>query len=591
MAYPDNPFIGQTEEIGGTTKQWNGYAWVNITNGNKELRIRRLEGQVFDVRNYGAVGDGVTDDRAAIQAAIDASNGATVFFPYTGNPYLIGSTHPDYPTVGLVPTHHNTRFESNHGADNSQWTLKAGVDMASVITPASRKDGLHFVNFSVDCDNKADYGVHLANDYYPYTFWENVTITRAKVMNADINTFTSEFKKCKFSRSVDGWRVSGLGTGVATSVTVTSCYALNNTNRGHVYKNFIYSSLIACASDTNKVAYEFDTAYAVSMTGCGAEGCEKQIVVDGYRGFNINTFYVAVGGKEIGSEPYLIEFQNGTDATVGGLFLQEMRNYDYKLAVTGSNFGSENVTVLDYSIKRNEVYSVSNFTFERPIKFLRDDETTKNETVTLDADELFDYLATLQGKHINHTLTIQVNDGIQPDENTPSLVKLRGSGTIVIQGNVGDRTAVELRAGGDEPWFVDGCSCLVVFKNLRIRNRTNGNTSDMFIADNARKVILDNVELYNSVIGRYGVRATDGSTIHLINDTRTEPSFGVFTDAYLADATSSIILGSRAAPPTTGHWEVGQRFDVTAPTAGGAVTYVCTASGWGGTWKSINLEA
>lgn len=44
MAYPDNPFIGQTIEVGGTTKQWNGYAWINKTNGNHEPRIRRLEG-------------------------------------------------------------------------------------------------------------------------------------------------------------------------------------------------------------------------------------------------------------------------------------------------------------------------------------------------------------------------------------------------------------------------------------------------------------------------------------------------------------------------------------------------------------------
>lgn len=40
MTYPDNPFIGQTIEVGGTTKQWNGYAWVNVTHGNHEQRIQ-----------------------------------------------------------------------------------------------------------------------------------------------------------------------------------------------------------------------------------------------------------------------------------------------------------------------------------------------------------------------------------------------------------------------------------------------------------------------------------------------------------------------------------------------------------------------
>lgn len=51
-----------------------------------------LNAHHFDVRAYGAKGDGTTDDRAAIQAAMDAAaaaGGGTVFFPI--GTYLIGS--------------------------------------------------------------------------------------------------------------------------------------------------------------------------------------------------------------------------------------------------------------------------------------------------------------------------------------------------------------------------------------------------------------------------------------------------------------------------------------------------------------------
>jgi len=48
---------------------------------------------IFDVRDYGATGDGVTDDTEAIQDAIDAAcvNGGTVYFASTQDSYIITS--------------------------------------------------------------------------------------------------------------------------------------------------------------------------------------------------------------------------------------------------------------------------------------------------------------------------------------------------------------------------------------------------------------------------------------------------------------------------------------------------------------------
>jgi len=46
------------------------------------------------VKDFGAVGDGVTDDTAAIQAALDAVSGGTVFFPF-GTYYITGTVNVD----------------------------------------------------------------------------------------------------------------------------------------------------------------------------------------------------------------------------------------------------------------------------------------------------------------------------------------------------------------------------------------------------------------------------------------------------------------------------------------------------------------
>jgi hypothetical protein len=102
-ALPPTGHVGREEEDMGSPWIFEGTDVVRLADETDRVRIgaggtptRALEvvgtalatlqdrgGNVFDVRAYGAKGDGSTDDRGAIQAAIDAlpASGGTLYLP------------------------------------------------------------------------------------------------------------------------------------------------------------------------------------------------------------------------------------------------------------------------------------------------------------------------------------------------------------------------------------------------------------------------------------------------------------------------------------------------------------------------------
>lgn len=120
--------------------------------------IRRAEGSRYDARWFGAVGDGMTDDTAALSGAIKAAHSVhrTATLP-AGATYRV-SRELDMSTPGEV----GLEGESTHGRGTTGTLIVAtNAGMRSVIAMGDGYSGLKLKGLRIIADQKATYGVFM----------------------------------------------------------------------------------------------------------------------------------------------------------------------------------------------------------------------------------------------------------------------------------------------------------------------------------------------------------------------------------------------------------------------------------------------
>lgn len=172
-----------------------------------------IEGAPVNVLDYGAVGDGVTDDTAAITAAIAAGAGGVVVFPEPASFYLLGSS------LGNIPA--NTTLQ---GPGRYTPCLKRGFNGGYM---ANFLDGVGCQDMTWDGNGGTNTGgiidIPLSNG--------NQSVSNCRFINAAGGHpihFTAVSTNGSGSRSfwlnVDAWRVDG--------ATGTNNYAVVHDNPG-----------------------------------------------------------------------------------------------------------------------------------------------------------------------------------------------------------------------------------------------------------------------------------------------------------------------------------------------------------------------
>lgn len=263
---------------------------INVNLMNKKVEKGSL---VLNIRDFGAVGDGITDDTQAIQDAIDSlplnstdygvlspkgfANGGTILIPrgrYKITQSLIlkrgiriigngreSSQIISFCTSSVLKYNDEGRYTQDEIVvkDLSIWQDASviptgGAGIETFIGPASVQSiGVIFENLYIEGTFR---GILLGAG------------VACSVKNVYVNKAVNNGIEQKFT--------SGTTSVSTTSTTYESCYVALSGNNGFHIERGAYCSFVSCASDSNnQYGYYFDSGHAHSMLACGAE--ENQV--------------------------------------------------------------------------------------------------------------------------------------------------------------------------------------------------------------------------------------------------------------------------------------------------------------------------
>jgi hypothetical protein len=239
---------------------------------------------VYNVKDHGAVGNGSTDDTAAIQATINlvGSSGGIVFFP--SGTYSIGTSLTIASNIIIQGSGSGTSFIKQNSTSSDVFV---GTDIASLIIESIRLNGPA---------SGSGNGVHLTTSVStatPYITMRDVVVS---AMGGDGINISLPLT-CRFDRVVvfncGGYGINLFGSTVpgSSGITLTSCYTSGCTTGGFRLFKIGYATLIGCEALTTPVGYLINVCDSVTLQSCGAQSCVTGIKINAGVGNSVYNYF------------------------------------------------------------------------------------------------------------------------------------------------------------------------------------------------------------------------------------------------------------------------------------------------------------
>lgn len=517
-----------------------------IATGSSEPRfVSDRFGDVVNVKDFGAVGDGVADDAAAIQAAVTAAgNGASVYFP--------AGTYKIIPATNVVCADGNTRKVAVvlNGKSNLCLFADGRVNFVVAGTDAERTafslNACNDITISGLGFNLTDTDTTGSNYLVTQHFWCVMLIGG----NNDIT-----IDRCAFHSASMGIMASSMGVTTNTNILVTN-------NR---FKNLVNYSILTRNCNTITVSNNQHIG-----TGRTWNTSNEDVA------FSTDTFNAAAIGNvfrnPIGAVSRITASDNVGPTTING-------NSKIGGGIFVELYQSSNVSITG-NVSENTVNTSEHVLFTADTMVNGHNVTVTGNVFRGGGIVISDYFPSGTSGHVKDGLifTNNVCDNVYG----PNVASPRTG--AVFSGNRFNlnNSGKEIRIGGNQLFF----------------NHNHVKNGYLSLLDGLEANVTDNFFFGNSTTPIAFALNIDGSTGHVI--ARNNFSFGTYSAIWPQNPTNPIGFkyidvglsqNPAAAMPTK---ITGTRGDIVIndfPAASDAHGWVCTASGTAGTWRPFGITS